>query len=65
MHEATEVAIATTTKFLENNDTVSPSEAGGPDATQIEQVVFCVFSAEDEDVYRKLVRGLVPGVEDA
>lgn len=26
----------------------------------MKQVVFCVFSPEDEDVYKKLIKGIVP-----
>lgn len=60
IEDATEVAIETTKDFLEKDDKVSWVPPRMSADGQVKQVVFCVFSAEDEDVYKKLIKGIVP-----
>lgn len=59
IEDATEIAIETTKDFLEKDDKVSSTGVVQTDR-QVKQVVFCVFSPEDEEVYKKLVKSIVP-----
>lgn len=54
------MAIETTKQFLESDDKVRLRFLATITDAQIKHIVFCVFSAEDEDVYKKLIKGIVP-----